>query len=268
MKALPKSRSMKLRYAASLHKMQRFPEATRVYETMAREDPDFPGILRLALGAMLRDADGREAHKRRLESLRAKNPADLVSQFLRGVLHHYENEFTASDTLLIPLQKRLSQEQRLDIYLAMNAFNLGKVDEALERLNRAAKEEMPDPDIFYCRAEILRDTKRKQAIEDLKRYLGTSERSLVANQTKQTRVKALLSALEECLVKQTKRCTAEWEHPRLRTRVGAVGPSHGRTRSAEDEEQDPLVYVAIGVLFLLLLGWRLRRGKSDEAHTG
>lgn len=261
--ALPGSRAMKLRYAGSLHKMERFAQATRMYEAMAREEPDFPGILRLALGAMLRDVAGREAHKSRLEGRLAKDDSDLVSQFLRGVLHHYENEFHASDKLLMPLQKRLAKEQRLDIYLAMNAFNEGEVAASLERLNRAAEADMPDPDIFYCRAEILRDTDRPQAMLDLKRYLATSERSLVANKTKQTRVKMLLKALEGCHEARTAKCPAEWEHPRLRRQRG---PAEAVDDASDSEGADtPFVWLLFIVLggVALLGGIHVRRSRAD-----
>ena len=186
--AKPEDRLARLRYGSAMQRLENFAKAAEIYESIARDFPNEQGILRLTLGVMLRDIPGRGAHKERLSRRWKSDPSDIVSQFLRGVLHHYENEFKESNHMLRPLEKTLSYEQRIDIYLAMNDFNLGKKEEALMRLNRAAKAPIPDPDVFYCRAEILRDERREQAISDLERYLATSERSLVSNPGKQTRV--------------------------------------------------------------------------------
>ena len=156
--------------------------------------------------------------------------------------------------MLRPLEKTLSYEQRIDIYLAMNDFNLGKKEEALMRLNRAAKAPIPDPDVFYCRAEILRDERREQAISDLERYLATSERSLVSNPGKQIRVKKLRDDLKECLAEGTPTCKSEWEHPRH------LLENDAQSSSVRDEEERNYWPYA-GLLLLLLaagLAWKKR----------
>ena len=117
---------------------------------------------------------------------------------------------------------------------------------------------MPDPDIFYCRAEIVRDTNRKQAISDLNRYLATSERSLVSNEEKQTRVKGLVAALEACIKKGTKTCVAEWEHPRLdRTSMGPAGTEVSENKP--EEPFSPVLLISIVALLLLVVAIVIRR---------
>lgn len=250
----PKDRMARLRYGGALQRLERFPEAVEIFEAIARDFPGEKGILRLTLGVMLRDVEGRRRHEERLGARLAKDPSDTVSQFLRGVLHHYENEFEASNRLLGPLETKLAYEQRIDIYRAMNDFNLGLKKEALARLNAAAEVPIPDPDIFYCRAEILRDEKREQAIADLERYLATSERSSVSNPSKQARVKKMRDDLKRCLDEGTKTCASEWEHPR------AQFSSAGKRSDSPSEESRnywPYAGLLAALLFLLFL-WRRR----------
>jgi hypothetical protein len=250
----PKDRLARLRYGGAMQRLEDFAGAAATYEAIARDFPKEQGILRLTLGVMLRDVAGRDAHKKRLSERLKKDPTDIVSQFLRGVLHHYENEFEASNRLLRPLEQRLKHEQRIDIYLAMNDFNQGRKDDAMRRLNEAANAPIPDPDVFYCRAEILRDERREQAISDLERYLATSERSLVSNAGKQIRVKKLRDDLKRCLKDGTPKCQSEWEHPRHLLEKKAP---NSEVRTEEERNYWPyagLLILVIGAFFV----WRKR----------
>jgi len=250
----PKDRLTRLRYGSARQRREEFAQAATIYEAIARDFPNEQGILRLTLGVMLRDIPGRKAHKERLSKRLASDSKDIVSQFLRGVLHHYENEFEASNTLLRPLEERLSYEQRIDIYLAMNDFNTGRKAEALKRLDRAAQAPIPDPDVFYCRAEILRDERREQAISDLERYLATSERSLVSNPGKQIRVKKLRDDLVNCLKNGTKKCESEWEHPR---HLIAAKTPNSSIRTEEERNYWPYAGLLLLVVVTLIV-WRKR----------
>ena len=136
----------------------------------------------------------------------------------------------------------------------MNDFNLGRKPDALARLDRAAQAPIPDPDIFYCRAEILRDERREQAISDLERYLATSERSLVSNPGKQVRVKKLRDDLKRCLKDGTKTCKSDWEHPR---HLIAQKPQDDSIR--DEEERNYWPYAGLLVLAVVtMLVWRKR----------
>ena len=252
----PKDRLTRLRYGGAMQRLENFAGAAATYEAIARDFPKEQGILRLTLGVMLRDVAGRNAHKTRLSARLKKDPTDIVSQFLRGVLHHYENEFEASNRLLRPLEQRLKHEQRIDIYLAMNDFNQGRKDDAMRRLNEAAKAPIPDPDVFYCRAEILRDERREQAISDLERYLATSERSLVSNAGKQIRVKKLRDDLKRCLKDGTPKCQSEWEHPR---HLLEKKTPHSEVRTEEERNYWPYA----GLLMLLIGAFVVWRKRSE-----
>lgn len=191
-------------------------KAADVFEQLARADPTQPGILRLLMTSRLHDDTlDRDAYQARLRSTLKRDPGDEVAAFELGVLLHYDNEFEASDKWLAPLEPRLNREHRLHVYLAMNDFNLGRREAALKRLN-AAIEALPDPDpdLFYCRAEIVRDTDRALAIADLERYLSMSARSPFGSPNKAVRVEEMVRDLRQCVADQTEVCESDWEHPR------------------------------------------------------
>jgi hypothetical protein len=142
----------------------------------------------------------------------------VLAQFMLGVLHHYGSEFERSNALLAPLEAQLDQEDRLHIYRAMNDFNLGLVAPALARLDRIAERPDPDPDTFYCRAEILRDSDRAEAQRNLARYAAISQGNPLSNPDKEQRIRGLLQLLDECLADHRAECEGAWEHPRLRHR--------------------------------------------------
>ena len=80
----------------------------------------------------------------------------------------------------------------------------------------------PDPDVFYCRAEILRDTRRQQARTDLARYDAMSKGSHMSNPEKNARVGQMIKDLDGCLKTNPAVCESLWEHPRLRKRLEAT----------------------------------------------
>jgi tetratricopeptide (TPR) repeat protein len=226
--------------------------AAELLELVARRTPTDESVVRVLLSAMLRDADVRAAHTLRLERQHAEAPDDIISTFLLGIIYHYANRFDESTSLLAPLEASLGHQGRLHIYLAMNDFNVGKIQPALERLDAAALRRDPDPDIFYCRAEILRDTRRKQARDDLARYDSMSRGSHMSNPEKNARVGQMISDLEGCLKDNPAICESLWEHPRLRKREAAQ-PS-GSEVQADDPGDNPWwPKAAAGGLALMLL---------------
>jgi len=104
----------------------------------------------------------------------------------------------------------------------MNVFNQGDRSGALERLTLRADGPSPDPDVFYCRAEILRDTDRKQARDDLARYRLMSEGRRFSNPDKDERIRELTALLDACIADGRAVCEGPWEHPRLRHRDNNV----------------------------------------------
>ncbi len=275
LKRFPKDDNIADARVSYLRAARRFEEAAEILLRLAHENPTSPGRLRLLNGAVMQIGSVDEAAQQRfLDRLRAdlkKNPDDLVARFQLGTTLHYTNHFEESNALLAPLESKLYREHRLHIYLAMNDFNLGHRDEALARLNKAMKLPGDDPDLYYCRAELLRDTNRAQALADLKRYMKSSLASPLSNPVKRRKVQAMIKDLEACLQSGVSRCDSTWEHPRL-----AMARMRARQRGAarpQDKTPDPGPgpwFVGGGTLAVLLLAgvalWmrRRQRGRSTR----
>jgi tetratricopeptide (TPR) repeat protein len=211
-----------------------YVESAPVLEAVARRHPEQEGVVRVLLSTVLRNPAFRAKKTAEYERLHQANPDDELVTFLLGVVKHYANEFAASSALLGQVEESFDHQGRLHIYLAMNDFNLGKVDLALERLHRIAERPVPDPDIFYCRAEILRDRDRAQAIADLQRYMAPTGVNILANPDKSRRVDTLIANLEACQKDGSAVCEGPWEHPRFRHHTeseevgeGTSGPPWG-----------------------------------------
>lgn len=201
-------------------------DAIPLLERAARYPPMDELGLRVLLGAIVRDPDQRVAERTRLEAMLAAEPDDVITRFLLGVVSHYENDFAASSALLAPLEDTLDHVDRLHIYLAMNDFNLGHVDAAVARLRRTAEGDDPDPDVYYCLAETLRDTHRSDALVFLGRYAALSQGNPLSNPDKESRIRVLLALLEACKADGRASCEGPWEHPRLRHQADAAEQEH------------------------------------------
>lgn len=234
--------------AAAFQATDQLAKAVPLLERVTRRRLEERNSLRVLLGAMIRDVPNRALYRQALAEQIANDPDDVLSRFLAGVLHHYASEFEASNALLVPLEERLDHEDRIHIYRAMNDFNLGHTKAALERLDRAALRPDPDPDVFYCRAEILRDTNREQARDDLRRYAAFSSDNVLSNRLKEARIQRLLDLLDACIVDGRAECEGEWEHPRLRF-----------AGQQDDETRRAVGGVLLGLILLVGVVTLLRR---------
>ena len=246
---------------ASAHvAVESYVEAARLLEFIARRTPSDESVVRVLLSAMLRDADVRANHTERLEKAHAAKPDDIITSFLLGIIYHYANRFEESTALLAPLEEVLGHQGRLHIYLAMNDFNLGKTAPALERLDRAALREDPDPDVFYCRAEILRDTRREQARSDLARYDAMSKGSHMSNPEKNARVGQMIKDLDGCLETNPLQCESLWEHPRIKE-----SPKETKREKApvDDTPWWPRLLGGFALLTLIAVVLKLGRGRRE-----
>lgn len=234
--------------AAALSRRHRdWERAIARYEKVGAVQPPVPHVLGHLSNALMHSGFDRDAALQRYRARVAADPNDDVARFMAGVLLHYEDEYEASNAMLRPLVGRRDGEDRLWIYMAMNDFNLGKREEALTVLNRIADGRLPDPDVYYCRAEILRDTDRARAAADLRLYQAGSMGGDRFHAAKEARVRRMLAALEQCQKENPAVCEGEWEHPRKERETAA------RNR-----------LIAYGALALALLGlglwlWRRRR---------
>jgi len=237
--------------AAARLQSGRVDEAITLLERVARREERPKGILRVLLGAMVRQPERRTRSRARLEERLSSGEADRIDRFLLGVVRHYENEFESSNELLIPLEEALGEEDRLQIYRAMNDFNLGDRASAMARLEKAAERPDPDPDIYYCLAELLRDEDRPRALESLKRYASASQDDPMSNPSKEERIRRLVAGLEACIEDGRTSCEGEWEHPRL------------RFASEEDDQRRRVWFIITAVLVCLVsLVVARRRRKS------
>jgi MYXO-CTERM domain-containing protein len=230
----------------------RVDSAIALLERVARRPNRPSGVLRVLLGAMVREPDRRAQSHRRLEARLASGDADTVDRFLLGVVRHYENDFSGSNALLAPLEEELGHEDRLQIYRAMNDFNLGDRDGAMARLEAAEKRNDPDPDIYYCLAELLRDTDRPRALSSLRRYAAASHADPMSNPAKEARIGRLISGLADCITSGRAICEGEWEHPRDR-------------HLGEEDGQRKRAWIVGGLLALALgLATAIRRRRRRQ----
>jgi tetratricopeptide (TPR) repeat protein len=240
--------------ATALSSSEAYREAAPILEDVARRNPEQSGVIRVLLSTVLRNPEFRAEKALEYDRIHRENPDDRLATFLLGVVKHYANDFEASSALLRQVAEPLDHLGRLHIYLAMNDFNLGRVEAALERLDRAAERPVPDPDIFYCRAEILRDRDRDRAIGDLRRYMAPTGVNVLANPEKERRVKDLIALLEACQKDGRASCEGPWEHPRFRhhTESEVVG---------ESTWIPPKGWLAFAAAMLVggLIVWRRRR---------
>lgn len=230
----------------------RFIEGAELLEKAVRKQLHRRNPLRVLLGAVVRKPETRAHFLKDLTERRKTEPDDVIIRFLLGVILHYENQFIESNALLRPLEATLDHSDRLHIYRAMNDYNLGKTQIALDRLNRAAGRPDPDPDVYYCLAEIKRDFARAEARADLGRYAAFSHANPMSNPLKEERIERLLTLLDTCLEDQRESCEGEWEHPRLR---------HEKRERAKERLQLGSSLMGFVLLAASLIVYRRRRAR-------
>jgi Flp pilus assembly protein TadD len=165
------------------------------------------------LGLYLQDQDEQYWAEHWRKVLKTK-PDYIIGRFLLGACLHYMNEFEESSRHLEMIKDVIRSEPRWYIYRAMNDFNLGDSASARQLLEEAARLPSVDADVYYCRAEVTRDTERDGAISDLERYLALTGRSHFENPEKRLRVTEMRDALVRCQKQRQAVCDGPWEHPR------------------------------------------------------
>ena len=178
-------------------------------------------------------------------------PDHITGRFLLGACLHYQDAFEESNVHLEKLVGVIDHEPRIYVYQAMNHFNLGDTVRARALLEEGITLAKVDPDVYYCRAEITRDTERDLALSDLERYLTLTARSQYENPGKRKRVVAMRDALLACKAAGTAVCDGPWEHPRSRV-IGFF----------KRNEALVLVLGALLLVGILLGGARRRRSRA------
>jgi len=170
------------------------------------------GALKRLLSFYIR-VEGRVARLNRFRRQADADPGDVLPNFFAGVLLHYEKGFAASSRYLSRVIGKVSDEPRLFIYLAMNAFNLGDRATAEATIARAETLDLEDPDVAYCVGEIFRDTDRARATRALARYWEMTRFTSDVRSVKQRRVWSMREALQVCVDTDTAPpCPGPWEH--------------------------------------------------------
>ncbi|GMV42660.1 MAG: hypothetical protein AMXMBFR64_43760 [Myxococcales bacterium] len=221
--------------------------AVRALEAVVGKGRYGPAIL---VGPFCRD---RATMDRLLPELEARlaDPVDTVARYLVGVAAHYRNEFERSNELLLALERRWPKDQRLQIYVAMNDFNLGNASAALHRLNEAARSQVVDLDVFYCRAEVVRDTDPALALADLRRTAALARAHPGHSPEKDARLEELMRALEGCIATGERPCGGPWEHPRRQ----------GTVEASEVGGPPVAVLVGLGIVAVLVIVVAARRAR-------
>ena len=179
-------------------------------------------------------------------------PDHVTGRFLLGACLHYMDAFEESNVHLEKLVGVIDHEPRLYVYQAMNHFNLGDTAKARAFLEEGIALKKVDPDVYYCRAEITRDTERELALSDLERYLVLTARSQYENPGKRKRVEYMRDALRACQENGTAVCDGPWEHPRSRV-IGFI----------KRNEFTLIGLGALAALLLLVAIVRRRRARAD-----
>ena len=231
----------------------RLDDAVALYEEVVEQGNARDEHVRLLVTMYLQ----QRAEKRQItrwKKVYEGNPSNKVAALMIGIMLHYRDEFTESQEWLLPLNDQFKGNPRYQIYRAMNDYNLDGKKEARERLDMAAQLPVIDPDVFYCRGEILRDVERDTAISDFKRYLALTEGSPFNLPEKQARVKEQVRLLEECKRNGTEVCEGPWEHPR-----------GGLLRFFTLHPEAP--WISLGIVILLVASglWWIRRRRKDKA---
>ncbi|MEE2780050.1 MAG: tetratricopeptide repeat protein [Myxococcota bacterium] len=261
-KSHPDSDEASGRRAQVLMALSRPQEAVELLEELAWADPD-SGLLSSLLGAYNRvpDESWQIAKRAEIVAKADANPDDHVAAFFAGVLLHYGGEFAASDKRLKPLLKSLGNQPRLFIYLGMNAFNQKRTEEAMDYIARAEALEAPDPDVYYCRAELLRWSDPPASLADLDRYLAQTRNSPTSNDRKRQRVQDMRDRLAVCVADEGPiPCPGPWEHP-----YGHPANLSMADLVPEAQGPGPLPWAGVVVLGIIVtvLGLRRRRRRAE-----
>ncbi len=163
-------------------------EAVRVY----REICSRGNCTDRVRGNLVWAQSGFHRHPKVIEEYVAKALADsdnTLLQFEVGVMLHYAQRYAESDNFLEKAKTLWPKDPRILIYTSMNAYRSGRQKEAEEKIEVAFESATKkDPDLFYCRAVIFRNTNLPKAIENLQRYLdvmnprgGSEEKQAMVN---------------------------------------------------------------------------------------
>jgi len=195
----------------------RYRQAIETLHELSRKHPERDIVLGRIAGmvAFLRNAASADAAlnadvqaiEARMKAA-AREPTDVVARFLEATRKYYSGDFEASLPELKALYETDNRDPRIPLYLAMAHFWLGHQQRAEKLIDEAVHSGPSDPDVFYCRSQIVRKLDLPQAIADLERYVEMTNRPWALNPAKKDdRVKAELDYMRRGVL------PPDWDRP-------------------------------------------------------
>lgn len=194
----------------ALSRQGKFDEAFQALTTLARRQPRH-GVLGNVVAALASSSPDR-ARADKLAAEADQNPSDVLAQFVAGVGAHYcghLNGKTRAEKLelyrraikyLERARPTFDFEPRVFVYLAISHFRLGEQKPAEELIEKAIPLAVNDPDVYYCRAEILQNVDPRRAVADIRKYLemvdALHSQGVPISETKHRRVQKMLEFME------------------------------------------------------------------------
>ncbi|MBI5482439.1 MAG: hypothetical protein HY906_26525 [Deltaproteobacteria bacterium] len=193
-----------------LFNARRYAEARAAFLELARKTPH-NGVLGMVVASVASGSPDGVAVGRATAAAEAA-PGDTLLQFVAGVTAHYHGHQSAPTraakaelyrTALKYLERTRPAydfEPRVYVYLAVSHFRLGHQAEAEKLIEQAIPLATNDPDVYYCRAEILQRVDPARAVADIETYLSMVARlhsqGVPVIESKHARVRAMLAELK------------------------------------------------------------------------
>ncbi|MBM4344876.1 MAG: hypothetical protein FJ100_16030 [Deltaproteobacteria bacterium] len=138
----------------------------------------------------------------------AADPNDIVARFIVATRAYYAGRLQEALPQLEALNQSANRDPRLPLYLAMAHFWLGHQQDAMRIIQRAVAIGPSDPDVFYCRSQIVRRVNLPLAIADLERYeTMTHQPWAIGPAQKAARVQAELAFMRRGVI------PPDWDKP-------------------------------------------------------
>jgi len=163
-----------------LYRDRKYPEALDAFLALGHDNPH-GGVLGMVVASLASTMPDADAVKK-LAAKADANPGDTLAQFVAGVAAHYAGHqsartraektamYEATIKYLSRARPAFEFEPRLFVYLAISNFRLGHQAEAQQLIEQAIPLSVNDPDVYYCRAEILQAVDAARAIADIEKY--------------------------------------------------------------------------------------------------
>lgn len=203
--------------SAGLARQLRYREAIEVLYDLSKRNPERDIVLGRLAGLLnfLTDQAGRDpARAKDLEAVIAKmqlaatDGKDVVARFIVATRAYYAGKLEEALPQLESLLDSGNRDPRIPLYTAMAHFWLGHQEQAERLIARAVEIGPSDPDVFYCRSQIVRRKHLPQAIADLERYEQmTLQPWATGPSTKAQRVSAELKMMRQG------RLPPDWDKP-------------------------------------------------------